>query len=321
MREESTVSGDPDRADGRLEVLRREGTARFHVRSTLLRPFLVPGDEASVARCDIGALRRGDLVLVGRAGVWTVRLVTDLGPLRTAFLRGDAELETGEVVGRVVAMRRVGGTRRVGPLLRGALRLAHTAGRSRAYRWMRQRSPRSVLLRLTSGRRARTIGPVLIRRLGAGDAELLDAFAQEHLPKARRLLARQIAGRWRTEGIPLGAFSADGRLLGFAFVDEYRQEGFDLPGHWLRTLAVSPAARRTGIGARLIHEACARAASEGIPEVYADIRETNRASLRLFRACGFRDAPQELVEQANRVLTWPPGARLLVVYRPTSTPA
>lgn len=311
----SPAASDAGGLDALLSVLRDEGAVWLPVNGPSLRPLLSLGDAARVERCAADALRPGDLALVRRGDAWAVRVVVRAAPLRTARLRGGAEAETGEVAGRVVAVRRRGRRVRAGRMTRAMVRAAHALLSSPACPRARSLFSRSTLLRLTRGRRARRLEPVTVRRLRPDDAAALDAFARDHLPRVRALLARQVAGRWRTAGTPVGAFAADGRMVGFVFVDAYAAEGVDVPGEWVRALSVAPEARRLRLGARLVDEACALAAAAGVHRVHADVQGGNEPSLRLLRALGFHDAPPDVAARARAVLATPADAHPLVVLR------
>jgi L-amino acid N-acyltransferase YncA len=218
----------------------------------------------------------------------------------------------GEVHGRIAAVRRGGRTRELGASRRAAAwAMQRAAWAARRLLGPAARFARSS--RATRRLRGRRLGPVRIRRVGPDDAAALDAFAAESLPRMRELIARQVRGRWRTRGAVVAAFDARGAVRGFTYVDEYAAEGVALPGQWVRSVAVSPWARRLGLGRELVREACAHAHRAGVRLVYADIREDNAPSIALFRALGFSDAPPELVAATNRLLVPEGEVRRIVV--------
>jgi L-amino acid N-acyltransferase YncA len=282
-------------------------------------PVARAGDSVKVERCGPGDVRRGDLVVVRRGDHWTAALVTDAFPLRTALLRGSPAPETGEVRARVVAVRRgritfrYGGAARIGtrilrrvlagPLgrLRRALRAAVEAVR---------RTPLSRSLR------SRRVGGVRVRRLTQADVRLLDRFARRHMAGHRAFLAERLRNRWMETGIPLGAFDRQGRLVGFLYVDEYRAEGVEVDGVWVRRVVVAPAARGLGAGRRLMEAVCAEADALGLPAVLVDVRESNAASLATMRAAGFVPVPEPTAARALSVLEGGrPGERLVILER------
>ncbi len=56
------------------------------------------------------------------------------------------------------------------------------------------------------------------------------------------------------------------------------------------TLAVSPAARRRGLGARLVREGAAVAAARGAARLFLEVAGTNAAALALYTRAGFTEA-------------------------------
>jgi ribosomal protein S18 acetylase RimI-like enzyme len=291
------------------------------VNGATLAPLARPGDRARMRACGAEALRRGDLALLGRGEVWAVRLVTGTRPLRTATLREEGAPEPGEARARVVALERAGRVRRWSAARRLRALLLHRllSGRAGAA----ARTLRDLARRLPPARslRGRRVGAVRVRRLEAADREALAGFAAANLPHLAPLLDRQLGGRWRTHGIALGAFGAEGRMVGFVFMDDYREEGVDLPGAWVRALSVAPEARRLGVGRMLAAALCDHAAAAGVACLRADVRSTNRASLRLLRELGFRDGAPELASRAGALLSAREAGAPIVVLERTLVPA
>ena len=56
------------------------------------------------------------------------------------------------------------------------------------------------------------------------------------------------------------------------------------------TLAVDPAARRQGLGARLVREAAAAAAACGAARLFLEVADDNAAALALYAGAGFIEA-------------------------------
>ncbi|HSU15884.1 GNAT family N-acetyltransferase [Longimicrobium sp.] len=285
----------------RLNAADGDALVWLPVNGRTFSPLLRPGDQIGVARCAVDDLQRGDLALVRRDGAWAVRVVAATLPLRVGTPRGRVDDAPGEVHGRVAAIRRGGRT------------LGFGAG-WRAAAWAMQRAaaaarmvlgPAARLARTSAaGRRirGRRVGPVHVRPVRPEDADALDAFCAGNLPRMRPYIVTQARTRWATAGAAVAAFDARGGVRGFVFVDEYRAEGTDLPGVWLRALAVDPSARRLGLGRELVREVIAEAHRRGAREIFVDVLETNRASIALMRGAGFIDSPPELVAEANRVL-------------------
>lgn len=92
--------------------------------------------------------------------------------------------------------------------------------------------------------------------------------------------------RWSADAITLqlgvpGAFGfvapAGGFILARAAADESE----------ILTLAVDPAARRTGLGRRLVGRTLAEAAARGAQLTFLEVSEQNEAARALYEACGF----------------------------------
>lgn len=56
------------------------------------------------------------------------------------------------------------------------------------------------------------------------------------------------------------------------------------------TLAVDPAARRRGVGARLVREGAAEAAARGATRLFLEVADDNPAALALYARAGFTEA-------------------------------
>jgi L-amino acid N-acyltransferase YncA len=227
-------------------------------------------------------------------------MVVSTAPLRTGMPRGVMDEHPGEVHGRVAAIRR-GGRTLAFRAARRAAAWAMQRATTMARRALRPAARFVTSSRATSGARGRRVGPLRIRRVMPEDADALDAFAAENLPRTRDLVVRQARGRWAAEGAAVAAFDARGMVRGFAFVDEYAQEGVPLAGHWLRSLAVDAWARRLGLGRELVREVCDEAHSRGVRRVYGDVLPGNHASLSLLRGLGFVDADAAVADAANRL--------------------
>lgn len=291
------------------------------VNGTSLAPLARRGDRALVRGCGAAGVRRGDLALVRRGTVWAVRLVVGVRPLRTAALREPAALEEGQVRGRVAALERAGRVRPLGAgaRLRGLLLHRVLSGRAAPLlRRLRERLQGLAPLRMLRALRA---GEVRVRPLAPADGRALAAFAARHLPHLAPLLARQLAGRWQEAGVAIGAFDAAGRMVGFIFLDEYRQEGVDLPGVWARALSVAPRVRRLGVGRMVMRALVDHARSAGLERIFADVRAANPGSLRLLREAGWRDATPELTTRVNALFAAREGGQPLVVLEHDLAPA
>lgn len=253
-------------------------------------PLLLPGDALEVERTAHGEFQLGDLALLAeRRGNPVAHLVRTTTPLTTAgFLRPD-DVQGLEPLGRAVAVQRdslrlplpaVFGRAAVGlhglltrpgvmPLLRAGLDAASgPATRTARERW---------------------VGPLVVRRLRPSDAKPLMAFLGRHPVVDVPWGLKQLAGRWQVEGWAAGALDARGLLHGFAFTDDYREEGVPLDGPWVRALFVDRWVRGRGIGRELVALACAEHDARGTPRLHADVRTNNAPSLGVFRSLGFQE--------------------------------
>jgi mycothiol synthase len=169
--------------------------------------------------------------------------------------------------------------------------------------------------------RQRWFGPLEVRLLREADLDALLVFAGERLLVPSGFLRRQLQRRWargdKAVGAAAGAFDAQGRLCGFAYIDDYREEGLALEGLWVRSLVVAPRARRMGVGHQLICCLVEEARRQGADIVFADIDDDNLASLRTFRRAGFEDSTAELTRRVNEEWRISGGVKPLVVLERT----
>jgi L-amino acid N-acyltransferase YncA len=241
-------------------------------------------------------------------------------PLGTASLLGGKD-PAGVPLGRITALRR-------GALLLPLSRL------SRPTLFLGQR----LLSGLWSQPRARTmfrqlrdftvagwsrplrrqwLGRLEVRLLQAEDLDALLVFAGERLLVPSSFLRQQLLGRWTREGgargAAVGAFDKRGRLCGFAYLDDYREEGLALEGLWVRSLVVAPRARRMGVAGQIIDCLVEEARRQGAERVFADIDDDNFASLRTFRRAGFHGSSPELTQRVNSEWSASGGTKPLIV--------
>ncbi|WP_163786257.1 GNAT family N-acetyltransferase [Myxococcus vastator] len=287
-----------------------------------LFPLLRAGDSVRVMRCGPGSLEAGDVALMRQGRELVAHMVVSTRPWRTASLLGAPDAPGGVTLGRVVALRR---GRWVLPLPR-PLRLAQQAA-STAWAWPQTRLvSRRVWDSLFAGwslpLRRRLVGPLEVRLLTVGDLDPLLAYASERLVVSPGFLRRQLRERWGLpdagrRGAAAGAFDAQGRMHGFAWVDSYRQEGLQLEGVWVRSLVVAPRVRRMGVATGLLECLLDEARRQGQPRVLADVDDDNTVSLRTFERLGFRRADATLTRQANEAWDATGRSKRLVVVERT----
>jgi L-amino acid N-acyltransferase YncA len=285
-----------------------------------LYPLLRSGDSVRVLRCEPEALARGDVALVRVGRRLIAHVVLSTRPVVTASLLGRKDPE-GVPLGRITALRR-------GPLILPLPRLARPTlflGQQVLSRMWASPGARTVLRRMrdmtvsswSRPLRRRWLGPLEVRLLKDGDLDALLVFAGERLLVPSGFLRRQLLRRWaRGEsavGAAAGAFDAEGKLCGFAYLDDYREEGLALEGLWVRSLVVAPRARRMGVAHRIICCLVEEARRQGAGRIFADIDDDNFTSLRTFRRAGFEGSTPELTQRVNDEWRISGGVKPLVV--------
>jgi L-amino acid N-acyltransferase YncA len=266
-------------------------------------PLFRTSDAFRVRRCEPEQVRAGDVVLVRtEGGELAVHLAVASRPLRTAAFRSRADTGQSQLLGRVERVRR--GSlelllpRALSPILGAAQRVASATSHHPVARAV-VRSVRGVWSSGTTlPLRRAYLGEVEVRALGPDDWNALFTFAGNHLRISASFLRKQVQARWAERGAAIGGL-ARGAVIGFCWVDEYRQEGFELDGLWIRSLYVRPIARGMGVGRKIVERACEAAAFTGARLVQADVEESNEPSLRVFRSLGFTRAPSALETRLN----------------------
>ena len=268
-------------------------------------PLFRSGDALTIRRCEERDVARGDVAVVKDChGRFVAHLVIGTGPIRTATLRGGEDRGHLQLLGRVTAIGRSLGVLPLPRIARPLVWLLHCIARRSRDGGM----PRSAVQyirgigasKVTAALRRRLLEPVTIRLLNLRDLEALLTFAGQYLAVPPHFLKQQLRKRWGSHGVAAGAFGRNGRMCGFAYVDQYTQEGLDLEGFWIRSLFVAPIARRMAIGRRLVECLCQHAAAQGIDRVFADIDRRNESSVHLFLTQGFAPSKPELLAQVQR---------------------
>lgn len=80
----------------------------------------------------------------------------------------------------------------------------------------------------------------------------------------------------------VGAFAADGTLIGFGMVYVAADEAD------IANIAVDPGCRRAGIGRSLLHTLMSIAAARGADTVYLEVRMSNTPAVALYASAGFK---------------------------------
>ncbi|MEU8513491.1 GNAT family N-acetyltransferase [Kitasatospora sp. NPDC048722] len=138
---------------------------------------------------------------------------------------------------------------------------------------------------------------VTVRLLGAGDAEVYRTFRLEALRETPEAFtssyeeerAKPVAASVRclAEGAVLGAFAADGGLIGTAGL-RMRARSQERHKATLFGMAVARAAGGRGVGRSLVERTLELAsARDELKQVLLTVSEGNEAALRLYTSCGF----------------------------------
>ncbi|TSC32485.1 GNAT family N-acetyltransferase [Corallococcus sp. Z5C101001] len=272
-------------------------------------------------RCGPERLARGDVALMRHGPRLAAQVVLSTHPWVTEALLGGSDVAGGELVGRIIALKRGRWVVRLPRPTRPALFLTQ---RALSGVWTKPES-RAVFRHLrdlfsgwTKPLRRHFVGPMEIRLVRPDDLDALLAFATERLVVSGTFLRRQLRDRWglppeRRVGAAAGAFDAQGRLYGFAWADDYHQEGLVLDGFWVRSLVVAPRVRRMGVASGLVRCLVDEMKRQGADRLHADIDEDNTASLRTFSGLDFRPAPDTLTTATNRQWDAAGGSKRLVV--------
>ncbi|HEU4412572.1 MAG TPA: GNAT family N-acetyltransferase [Polyangiaceae bacterium] len=125
--------------------------------------------------------------------------------------------------------------------------------------------------------------PALARLLGAQFAEHSIELEPAALREALRGLVEAPA-----RGAVLVARDEGGRAVGIACLSYLWTLEHGGLSAWLDELYVTPACRGRGLGARLVREACARAAADGCAAVDLEVEADHARVERLYAREGFR---------------------------------
>jgi mycothiol synthase len=291
-----------------------------------LYPLLRSGDSVRVLRCAPEKLARGDVALIRVGRKLVAHVVVSTAPVVTASLLGGKD-PSGEPLGRVTAVRRGVWILPLPRLTRPSLFLGQRVlsglwSRPRARAWFRRLRDFTVA-GWSRPLRRRWLGRLEVRLLREDDLDALLVFAGERLLVPSGFLRQQLLGRWArgdsSRGAAAGAFDTQGRMCGFAYLDDYREEGLALEGLWVRSLVVAPRARRMGVAYQILQCLMDEARRQGAERIFADIDDDNVASQRTFQRAGFQASSAELTRRVNSEWSASGGTKPLVVLeRPVS---
>lgn len=285
-----------------------------------LYPLLRSGDSVRVLRCAPEELARGDVALVRVGRKLLAHVVISDSPVQTAPLLGGKD-PTGVPLGRVTALRRGAWILPLPRLTRPTLFLGQRVlsglwARPRARTWFRRLRDFTVA-GWSRPLRRRWLGRLEVRLLREEDLDALLVFAGERLLVPSGFLRQQLLGRWAraegSRGAAVGAFDRQGQMCGFAYLDDYREEGLALEGLWVRSLVVAPRARRMGVAYQILQCLVDEARRQGEERIFADIDDDNFASQRTFQRVGFRASSAELTQRVNAEWSASGGSKPLVV--------
>lgn len=244
------MSVDP----GELFETRPLGTTLWlAARGTSLAPFLRGDDALEARRCGPEELSRGEIALLRREdGALIAHWVVDVRPVRTSSTSGVVDRGPVRVLGKVVAVRRLGRVIHLRQAWAPALWAVHALWAQ----FVRKPSLRGLansVVHLSGPVRRRLLGEVELRELGPEALELLRRFAPASLGTTDEELGRLLGPPNAT----IGAFRSN-KLAGLGVCV------LEPEGPTVRYLWISLAARATGLEreilARLVERHKARRA-------------------------------------------------------------
>src|SRR5262249_13655725 len=198
-------------------------------------PLIRSGDALLVRRCALDAIAPGDVAVVRTADRrFLAHVVLEVQPLRTATLRGVADPEPLELLGRVTRVYKTGFSLPLACLSRHRLRmLQRGCAHASDALWPRLAVGQLRKLRpalFPAAIRRRILGPIGIRAATVLDAEALRLFAGEYLSDSPDFLKRQLLTHWHRKGAAVVAVDGVGRWCGFAYLGAFADDEFALEG-------------------------------------------------------------------------------------------
>lgn len=269
-----------------------------------LMPISLFAQEVRLEPAQPGELRPGDLAMVrGRDGHLRAHLVLGRAPWASAPLLGAVDPAV-VPVGRIVALRVGRRELEVTRPFRLLFRLLRILGRlvvlTRVVPMLRVGRELWGASPLGRAIRRLRLCPFTARRLTPEDSPALEAFARRELPVSAAFFLERLKSRWQEpRSLAVGAFDRRGRLQGFMYVDEFRHEGIEVEGAWIRQLRVATGARYLGV-AKAMADAAFAAGQANFERVWADLAPGNAPILRLMRRLGFEPASAEETSAFNQ---------------------
>ncbi len=253
----------------------------FRVAGWSMFPTLRKGDLLMIEPASLSQLRVGDLILFHREGQLICHRLVGLetgGPAPQlvtkgdAATEGDAPLEPGQILGRVVDVRRSG---------LGLVPLAMRIDQSRE--WLTQRVARC--LQALQGLR-------LYRRILSAACARWVTY-EVGLPQGSRWYDYQriAAGEPAPQVVTRQSFRLLAKVAGTAvgrLCAEPRGQDY-----WITGLTVRLRFRGLGLASKLLGLACTVAARNGSGRVMASLESDNQQALRLYEKMGFRLLPTD----------------------------
>jgi GNAT superfamily N-acetyltransferase len=285
-----------------LEGLPLGASLQVQVVGRCMSPLIRSGDALLVRRCALEAIAPGDVAVVRTADRrFLAHMVLEANPLRTATLRGVADPEPLELLGRVIRVCKTGFGFPLGDLSRHLLHMLQQGYAQASHRfWLRLAVQELRKLRrdlLPAAIRKRILGPITIRALNVLDAEALRLFAGEYLTDSPDFLKQELLTRWHRRGAAVAALDGAGHWCGFAYLGAFADESFALQGFGIRSLFVVPFARGIGLEQQMVTFLCREAKRQDISPVYVNVVDANPEFVALLSELGFSRSAPELERQ------------------------
>ncbi len=146
----------------------RGATQWFRALGTSMVPLLLSGDQILVERCDADDLHTGDVAVMVLSGQFVAHVVAETSPLTTSSYLGILDREQGRVLGRAIAVKKLG---RQVPLNRTPVLFGHLALSNPLVQGVLRGITRTAL-RLASPARRLAFGSTAVREVDRSEIEL-----------------------------------------------------------------------------------------------------------------------------------------------------